>query len=191
MNVLVVYAHPDPSSFSSSINQLVCSELMEKGHQVKNLDLYKDNFRAEMSEAERKSYMSANNTEGIKQYVEQLQWAEALVLVYPTWWMGQPAILKGWFDRVWLPGVVAEFGPDGHKPKLTNIRKIMIITTQGASRLRMALIGNPPKRMLKLMLRACTKASEIQWHALYSMDKAKQPQLTAFLEKIRQKAQAF
>ncbi|WP_263322286.1 NAD(P)H-dependent oxidoreductase [Endozoicomonas sp. Mp262] len=191
MNVLVVYAHPDPSSFSSGINQLVCSELAKGGHRIQNLDLYHEHFEACMSIQERKAYMTSENIRGIEHYVEQLKWAEALVLVYPTWWMGPPAILKGWFDRIWLPGVVAEFGPEGVKPGLTNIRKIMVITTQGSSWVRMFLIGNPPKRMLKLALKACTKASDIQWLALYSMDKISPPKLTGFLEKIRKKMAAF
>ena len=191
MNILVVYAHPNPESFNSSIQKLVCKELSVQGHQVDLLDLYQDSFDPCMSRNERERYMGNDYTLDISDYVQQLQQADALVLVYPTWWMGPPAILKGWFDRIWLPSVVAEFGSDGVKAKLTNIKKIMIITTQSSSCLRMNIIGNPPRFMMKTSLRICTKCKDIQWLALYSIDKIDEAARVKFLGKIKSKLQYF
>lgn len=85
MNVLVVYAHPDPESFNASIFQLVCNGLQHSGHQVEILDLYQNGFEPAMSRAERLIYMDKNkNTAAIEDYVAQLQQADALILVYPT-----------------------------------------------------------------------------------------------------------
>ncbi len=190
MNVLVVYAHPNPTSFSSSLYQLVCTEFRQKGDRVDCLDLYNDNFNPCLSQQEWIAYMTKNNGVGKEPYIEQLQWAEALILIYPTWWMGPPAILKGWFDRIWLPGVAANYGEGKLKAGLTTIKKIMVVTTQGSSWLRMMMIGNPPKRMLSLSLKCCTKA-RIQWLAMYSMDKATQLQRKAFLKKIKKAVQQF
>lgn len=191
MNVLIVFAHPVPESFNASIFELVCRELKQGGHQVDSLDLYQENFQPSLSGEERRQYMGKDNTAHVERYVHQLKWADALVMVYPTWWMGPPAILKGWLDRVWLPSVVAEFGPDGVKPRLTNLRKILVITTQGSSWWRMTLIANPPRLMMKLCLKACTKCRDIQWLALYSMDKATESKLSRFLEKVRHRIQQF
>ncbi len=187
MNILVVYAHPNPNSFNSTIKDRVSTQLQQQGHRVELLDLYEDNFQPCMSGQERDSYMDKDNTQTVSSYVEQLQNSDALVMIYPTWWMGPPAILKGWFDRVWLPSVVAEFGAEGVKPKLTNIRKIAVITTQGSSWLRMNLIGNPPRFMMKLCLKICTGCKDIHWLALYSVDKIDEKGRTQFLEKIKRK----
>ncbi|OED44848.1 hypothetical protein ACH42_06545 [Endozoicomonas sp. (ex Bugula neritina AB1)] len=191
MRVLVVYAHPNPESFNNSIQLLVCSELKTLGHEVELLDLYQNNFNPCMSREERASYMSKDNTRPVEPYVQQLQKADALVMVYPTWWMGPPAILKGWLDRVWLPSVVAEIGPNGVAAKLTNIKKILIITTQGSSGLRMNLLGNPPKLMMKACLKICTKSKEIDWMALYKMDKIDNAARVKFLNKIQAKLHLF
>ena len=144
-----------------------------------------------MSGEERASYMGKDNTGTVEPYVQQLQQANALVMVYPTWWMGPPAILKGWFDRVWLPSVVAEFDPDGITGKLTNIRKILIITTQGSSWLRMNMLANPPKLMMKASLKICTRCKDIHWMALYSMDKTDEAARTKFLTKVQHKLRCF
>ncbi|MFK0570428.1 NAD(P)H-dependent oxidoreductase [Endozoicomonas sp.] len=198
MKTLVVFAHPVPESYNTSIFKLVCEELEAKGYELQALDLYEEDFEPRMSTDERRTYMDRDNTalsrksrKSVEKYMQQLQWAEALIMVYPTWWMGPPAILKGWLDRVWLPSIVADFGPDGVKPRLTNLKKILIITTQGASRWRMALIGNPPRKMMKLSLKAVTKCRDIDWLALYRMDKITKPQLSQFLEKVHKKIQCF
>ncbi len=191
MNVLIVYAHPNPESYNASIFKLVSSELKNTIHQIKCLDLYEENFQPSMSCSERMQYMEKNKTDAVVPYIEQLQWADALIMIYPTWWMGPPAILKGWFDRIWLPSVVAEFGPEGVKPKLTNLKKILIITTQGSSWWRMQIIANPPRRMMKLGLKACTRCKDIQWLALYSMDKIGKNKRADFLNRIKQVISPF
>ncbi|WP_257285374.1 NAD(P)H-dependent oxidoreductase [Endozoicomonas sp. SESOKO1] len=191
MKTLVVFAHPVPESYNASILKAVSDELAAKSFEVQTLDLYQENFESRMSSAERRTYMDRDNTVTVERYVQQLQWAEALIMIYPTWWMGPPAILKGWLDRVWLPSVVAEFGPDGVKPKLTNLKKILIITTQGASRWRMALIGNPPRKMMKLSLKAVTQCRNIDWLALHSVDKIAKSRLSQFLDTVRRKIKHF
>lgn len=191
MKILVVYAHPNPESFNAAIHQQVCEDLKSADHQVHSIDLYAEDFEASMSRTEREKYMTPENTQGLEDHVAKLRWADALVLVYPTWWMGPPAILKGWLDRVWLPGIVATFSEGKVQPGLTNIRKIMVITTQGASKWRMTLIGNPPRKMFKYSMKACTKAASFEWLALYSMDSATDEKRARFLEKVRKRICSF
>ena len=95
MRVLVIYCHPVAESFASAAHRTVLEGLAEAGHEVTDVDLYAEHFDPVMSRQERL----------VQRYDDQLAAAEALVLVYPSWWYGMPAMLKGYFDRVWLPGV--------------------------------------------------------------------------------------
>ena len=185
--ILVVYAHPNPESYNSAIKDQVIAALKEAGHQVNVLDLYQENFEARMDHTERLRYMADNNTDGLEQEVCRLRWADSLVLVYPIWWMGPPAILKGWLDRVWLPGIAAQFDTGVVAPGLTKIRRVVVITTQGSSWWRMKLIGNPPRKMMKLSMWACTRFKSFHWLALYSMDKNTQQKRERFLGKLSKK----
>ena len=188
MNILVVFAHPNPESFNGAICQQVCAQLTGQGHKVDLLDLYQNGFEPCMSRAERSIYMEKDkNIETVESYVEQLLWADALILVYPTWWMGPPAILKGWFDRVWLPHVVAEFSNKKVQPKLTNIKKVMVISTQGASKWRMIMAMNAPRLMLKASIKVCTGCRDFSWLSLHSMDKVTEQERKQFLITVRDK----
>ncbi|WP_281647463.1 NAD(P)H-dependent oxidoreductase [Parendozoicomonas sp. Alg238-R29] len=191
MRVLVVYAHPNPESFNGALYRSVCETLHEAGHEVQTCDLYDENFEPRLSRSERQRYQGKDNVEGLEDHIGKLKWAEALVFVYPTWWMGMPAILKGWLDRVWLPGVVVDIGPDGLKPLLTNIKKIMVVTTQGSSRWRMMVIGNPPRKMFFLSMKAVCRCRDIQWLAIYSMDSASEEERGKFLEKVQSRLRQF
>jgi len=106
-------------------------------------------------------------------HVEDIQWAQALVLVYPTWWSGQPAILKGWIDRV-LMNQVAWILPEGAariRPLLTNIKKIVVVTTHGSTKFVNALEGEAGKRTafrsIRLMFH---KRTRCHWVGLYALD---------------------
>jgi NAD(P)H dehydrogenase (quinone) len=100
--------------------------LTGRGHQVDDLDLYAERFEPVLTLTEREGYFEVGaNLSSVERYVERLCAAEALVLCFPTWWYGMPAILKGWFDRVWLPGVAFSSPAAGGPIRrcLTNIRK--------------------------------------------------------------------
>ena len=80
--------------------------LQTAGHEVISEDLYAEGFDAAMSREERMTYYRDQySTQAVTTQVEHLLTAQAIVLVFPTWWFGFPAILKGWFDRVWGPGL--------------------------------------------------------------------------------------
>src|SRR5579883_774146 len=114
MHVLVIYCHPVAESFAGAAHQTVLEALAEAGHTVTDVDLYAEKFDPAMSRQERLDYQNpARNERLVKKYDDQLVAAEALVLVYPAWWYGMPAMLKGYFDRVWLPGVAFDVLPDG------------------------------------------------------------------------------
>ena len=98
MKVLVIYAHPDPESFNASIHREVGEGLKKAGHDIRDLDLYAENFEPRLSCEERQVYMQGGKLDGIEYHVESLQWADALIFIYPTWWMGAAGYFKkaGW-----------------------------------------------------------------------------------------------
>src|SRR5262252_5246596 len=147
MRVLVVYCHPVAESFAAAAHVTVLHALAETGHEVTDVDLYAENFDLVMTRQERLDYLNtARNERQVKRYDDQLLWAEALVLVYPAWWYGMLAMLKGYFDRVWLPGVAFDVTPDGKvdTDRLKRLRRILVVTTYGGSwwMVRIAL-GDP------------------------------------------------
>jgi putative NADPH-quinone reductase len=190
MRVLVVYCHPVAESFAAAAHRTVLEALAEAGHQVADADLYAENFDPAMSRQERLDYLNtARNERLVKRYDDQLVAAEAIVLVYPAWWYGMPAMLKGYFDRVWLPGVAFDVTPDGkvNTERLRHIRRIMVVTTYGASwwMVRLAL-GDPARKLIGRAIRAlCARSCRVTWCVHYNMDRAEPEQLRRFLLRIR------
>src|ERR1700759_3911857 len=127
MRVLVIYCHPDQNSFASSLHAAVKESLTAAGHFVTDLDLYGEGFRPVLNLEEKIEYSdSPHYVRSVEKYARQLAEAQALVAVYPTWWYGLPAMLKGYFDRVWAPGIAFDLGAGGvfQTHRLDNIRKL-------------------------------------------------------------------
>jgi putative NADPH-quinone reductase len=120
--------------------------------------------------------------------VERLKQAEALVLLFPTWWFGFPAMLKGWFDRVWGPGVAYDhaddFGPI--KPRLDNLKTVLVITTLGAPWwVDRFIMRQPVKRIVRVaLLGACARKSTLKYLSLYNCEKLNEEQVAKFKQKI-------
>jgi len=164
--------------------------LQASGHEVIDVDLYAEDFDPVMSRQERLDYLNTERNERrVKRYDDQLVGAEALVLVYPAWWYGMPAMLKGYFDRVWLPGVAFDVQSDGtvSTDRLKSLRRIVVITTYGGSwwMVRLA-IGDPARKLIGRAVRAlCARDCKVNWLVHYNMDRARPRQLSRFLERIR------
>lgn len=186
MRILVVHAHPVSSSFNASLFRMTIDRLSSNGHDVDAIDLYQDGFDPVMSETERLNYHDLEaNRKPVESYVERLLEAEALVLVYPVWNYGFPAILKGWFDRVFLPGV--SFGlVDGKvRPTLHNISKIIVVTSYGGSRFRSWLMGDPPRKIAQRVLRATVRpGASVRYLAHYEMNLSTDKTRHAFMTRV-------
>lgn len=151
-------------------------------------DLYADGFVPELSAWERTNHLSPPETKPeIAPYAANLRWCEALVFVYPTWWAGQPAMLKGWIDRVWVAGVAYEL-PEGAtriRPRLHNIRRLVVVTSHGSSKLINSLEGEGGKRIVNRSLRVlCSKKARTKWLALYSIDTTSDAKRAAHLDRV-------
>jgi NAD(P)H dehydrogenase (quinone) len=133
------------------------------------------------------------NRQNVASYADRLLAAEALVLVYPVWNEGFPAILKGFFDRVFIPGVSFTVGPNGELvTKLQKLRKIAAVCTYGVTRGISFFLGDPPKRVVKRMVRWMPGHSvQCDYLAHYDMDHSTQEQRTAFLRKVQRTFKAW
>ncbi len=193
MRVLVLFAHPVESSFQAALHDRVVATLRDKGHNVDDCDLYAEEFSPCLSRDERLGYHDiSKNTEPVRAHVERLRQAEALVLVYPVWNFGYPAILKGYFDRVFLPGVSFNLVGGRVRPALQHIGKLAAVTTYGATRLRAVLAGDPPRRHVKRVLRALIKpAAPVHYLAHYDMNRSTDLSRSAFLVRVGARMERF
>lgn len=187
MRVLLVYCHPRPDSFCAALRDTAASALRAADHTVEVRDLYAEGFVPAMSAAERGQYYGdAPDLHGIETYISALQAADALLLVYPTWWFGLPAMLKGWFDRVWIPGVAFHLREAGGlEPLLMNIRRIGVVTTYGSPRWLLWFNGWPDRRMVNSGFRSlCARNCRLEWLALTRMDTCTAKQREKFVTRV-------
>ena len=147
MKALVLFAHPCEESFGSALHAGIVDSLAARGWDVDDCDLYAENFQPVLTTDERRGYHEVPaNIEPVRDYVERLRAAEALIFSFPVWNFGYPAILKGFLDRVFLPGVSFKLVDGKVRPNLTNIRKLAAVTTYGGTRLRAFGAGDPPRK---------------------------------------------
>ncbi len=187
MRVLMIFCHPRQDSFSAALRDAARASLEAAGHEVDLRDLYAEGFAAALDAEERARYHTegANET-GVEDHVGALRRAEALVLVYPTWWYGLPAMLKGWLDRVWSPGVAFRLGEGAIEPLLTNIRRIGVVTTYGSPLWLLWFIGWPDKKLIgRGLRRLCAKGCRLDWLMLTRMDQRGTTDREAFMAKVR------
>jgi NAD(P)H dehydrogenase (quinone) len=187
MRVLVLYAHPVETSFHGAQHVRVVQALGDAGHAVDDCDLYAEGFNPVLTREERLNYHNtAINRGPVQPYVDRLLAAEVLVLCFPVWCFGLPAILKGWFDRVLMPGVAFDLSdPADVKPGLTHLKRIVACTTYGRPRWMAFLMGDPPRKVITRYLRALTGGkTPIEYHAYYHMNVATPEKLRRHLDRI-------
>lgn len=175
MRALVVYCHPQDGSFTAAVRDLVLDRLTGAGAQVRLRDLYAEGFRPVLTPPEWTGYLDAPaNRAPVEAHCADLEWCDTLVFVYPTWWYGLPAMLKGWLDRVMLPDVaftMPQAEGETIRPGLHHIERMAVFTTCGASRWLTLFVGAPGRRTLMrgvglLLKPRCTKV----FAAHYLMD---------------------
>ena len=189
---LVVFAHPVPESLNAAAHSIIVETLEAKGWEVDDCDLYAENFDPVLTAEERRNYHdTAINTAPVQGYVDRLRAADAFILSFPVWNFGYPAILKGFFDRVMLPGVTFDLTDGKLTPCLDNIRKIAAVTTYGSTPLRAFLAGDPPKRLFKRSLWGTMRPEKMRYIAQYDMNNITPQGCEAFLARVKSEMEAF
>lgn len=195
MRVLVLYCHPNPASFSAHLRDRVLSALARERHETRLVDLYGQGFDPVMSLDERLGYHTPGDNEvPVADHLADLRWAEGIVFLYPTWWFGLPAMLKGWLDRVLVPHATFAM-PTEDKPmqsKLANIRLVVCITTCGARWWQMKYIGEPGRRTLLRGFRTiCHPRCATRFAALYRIDTTREADRLRFAGRVERMMQAI
>ncbi len=193
MRILVVHAHPNPESFGAALFRRTVDGLRARGHEVDACDLYAEDFQPVLTREERVGYHAVPaNREPVEGHVRRLEQAEALVLVYPVWNFGLPAILKGYFDRVFLPGVSFKLVEGRVRPNLGHIVRLMVVTTYGGPRWRAFLVGDPPRKYATRVLRALIKpTARAGYLAHYDMNRSTDATRAAFLARLDEALAGF
>lgn len=155
MNVLLVYAHPEPTSLNGTLKDFTVQRLQAAGHTVQVSDLYAMRWKAPIdgddhpgrdpqrpfhaSLDSREAYANGRQSDDIAAEQEKLRWADTVILQFPLWWFSMPAILKGWVDRVYAYGFAYGVGEhsDRHwgdrygEGAMAGKRAMLVVTTGG------------------------------------------------------------
>jgi putative NADPH-quinone reductase len=194
MRVLLLFCHPVETSFHAAIHQTVRTALASAGHEVDDCDLYAEGFDPVLSRAERIGYHdTAHNRTTIQAYVDRLLAARALVLCFPVWNFGAPAMLKGFLDRVLVPGVAFDLTDDGTlTPALQHLQKIAAVTSYGRPRWVAWWMGDPPRKMIKRQLRHLIRpGAKAHYLAHYAIDASTPASRQRFLDQVARTMAGF
>ena len=192
MKALVVYCHPNPASFTAAVLDVVIEELTVVGAEYRIVDLYSEAFQPILRSTELEFYLdSQRNRNFVANHAGNIEWCDTLIFVYPTWWYGLPALLKGWLDRVMLPGLAFHMPDEGKRsirPGLGHIHRFGAFTTCGASWAWTQFVGAPGKMTLLRGLRPlCGFSTRTVFAAHYRMDTSTTKSRTLHLAKVRRK----
>lgn len=175
VNALVVHCHPCADSLGAAARDAVLDGLRAGGGTAQLIDLYASGFSARADDAV------------VRQHISMLRSCELLILVYPTWWAAQPAMLRSWFEQGWLRH---SFGPvstgRGTAEHFVNIRRLVVVTTHGSPKWINAVQGESGKHFLQRRVRRTLHPrARVEWLALYGLDHEKPGDTERFLTRIR------
>ena len=194
MRVLVVYAHPVETSFVAAAHALVVKMLKARKHDVDDLDLYAERFDPVLSRDQMLSYIDpSRNTREVVQHVARLRAADALVLVFPIWFDGLPAIMQGYFQRVFLPGVSTIIDENGlFHPNLWNLKRMAAVCAYGENRPDVVKKGDPARRFVRDNIGALIEPKgRFEYLALYDMNFSLPARRAAFLKRVERTFRAW
>lgn len=178
MSTLVVLCHPVPESFVAAVAARAVDSLDAAGAGPRLVDLYAEGFSP-----------TGADPSLVATHQEALRAASALVLVYPTWWSGLPAMLAGWFEQVVAGGAP----PQGAKSdaaaatreRLANLGHVAVVTTHGSSKLVNAAQGEAGMHFLKRSVRPlCPPGCRFRWLPFYSSDRSTENDRGAYLDRV-------
>ena len=195
MRVVVIVCHPSERSFTKATGAAAIRGLERAGHVVTTLDLYAMGFQPAMTAEERHAYHGAEPILDslVAQSADALKDAEALVFVYPTWWSGLPAMLKGWLEKTMVPGVAFVFNEKNKvRPGLHNVRHVIGISSYGSPRTTVKLLNDNGRRILVRALRLNTGwRTRRTWLPFYAIDSSTEEQRSDFIALVERRMAAL
>lgn len=145
MHVLVVFAHPQRASFTGELAEAFCAGVRAAGHTLEFADLYAEGFDPLLDAAqfalETALDPASQRPPDVAAEQDRLARAQGLVFIYPFWWSDVPAILKGWFDRVWSYGYAYAYESDRSRTTRLGIRKALALCPAGHTDEKLDALG--------------------------------------------------
>jgi putative NADPH-quinone reductase len=187
VKILYLYCHPLPESFHAGIRAEALAKLSAAGHDVDLCDLYAEGFDPVLSADDRRRYHDPSlNRLGVERHADRLMRAEGLVVQFPTWCFGLPAMLKGYFDRLFMPGLAFDMSdPTDVRPLLGHIGRLAAITTYGRPRTTAFLMGDPPRKMMTRYVRwFIARGARVDYLALYHLNVADDRCRARFISRV-------
>ncbi len=130
MKYLIVSSHPYNGSFNAGAVQTIKEAALSKGHAVRLIDLVEEGFNPVMTSADLKAWGQGQPVDPmVERYRKEIEDADVLVFPFPIWWGSLPAVLKGFCDKVLLPGWAYKYGDNGEMIGLLTSKKAIVITT--------------------------------------------------------------
>ena len=185
MNTLIVYTHPWDGSFNHHVLETTIETYQNKGHEVDVIDLHKDNFDPIYHSEELKLFASGQYKDKLAEdYSNRLKKADNVVFIFPIWWYGPPAMLKGFFDKVFLNGHTYQQNDKGEMLGILNIQQAVALTTAHIEKDPLSqFLGNPIETLyLDGIMKLCG-AKETKW--LHCGNVHLEDSRTAFIEDIK------
>lgn len=188
---LIVHAHPLRDSLAAALRNAVVEGIETSGHAADLADLYADGLAAALSADERAAFVKPGYAPppDVSDYCERLRAADGIVFVFPQWWLGMPAILKGFVDRVFVPGVAFDVnrGGKGYVPLLDNLRSFHVVTTVGSPWWVVELVmRNPVRRQIRSgIVRFCARRASFRMHCMYDLNNATRERCEKFIRRVR------
>jgi len=165
MKSVIILAHPYPNSFNHVIKDVVVQALIDK-KEVNVIDLVKDEFDPVLSQEDLRLYMQGQSSDPkVMEYQRDLLDCDDLVLIFPIWWYEAPAILKGFLDKVLLPGFAFDEVENQLVGKLSHIKRLTVISTSEVlSDYMRKEVGNPIEiSLMNTTLGVCGIKNDLLW----------------------------
>lgn len=133
MNFLIITSHPYGESFNAGVVKAIDETVTKNGHTAEVIDLVADQFNPVMNAEDLKLWKEGKTADPLVQsYMAKIEQADVLVFPFPVWWSLMPAVLKGFFDKVFIPGWAYKYGEKGELIGLMTTKKAVVINTLGA-----------------------------------------------------------
>ncbi len=193
MRILLVLAHPDPSSFNHAVAKALSEGLKDAGHEVDLLDLHAEGFRPEMTAGDLRVAEGGTPDPAVRAHQERVRAASGLAFVFPVYWFGPPALMKGFIDRVLFQDFAFRFLPGGRVEGLLRHGKALVLCTAGASSLLYRTFGfhRPMKRVLVDWTLKMCGVKTVKLEIFHGLTEASEERRRGFLRRARELGRTF
>lgn len=187
MKYLIVVAHPLQESIAHRSAQLAAETLAHRGHEVTLLDLYLEHFDPVLSADDLRAFRTGEYDKKISALHQLVQEAQGLILCFPTWWHGPPAIMRGFFEKIFVPEVGYAISKGGLRPLLTGLTHIDVLTSYNSPWWLVRVLNMSADRssIIRGLRLACAPQAKVAWRALYRVNRRKPDDIRKHMEKVR------